>query len=444
MRCIVKFIFLALLAGQKAIALSKFFKVDDSTLFPLVGARSSADAESTPSFPSIVTNAGSADMMSSGEPPMYPRFDAVSSRNRPTTQSDNDAWLTKGVQPTPPDNLGSHLSDRAAFGQLPAATGLGGLSPSSSDAWRTAPELLPINETGNVVFREGSSVPPAFVANNFQTAPRMLQNQPFQMLSPMQFPGSAPFVYQQQYAAYQPVLGIAPAAAAGQAVALARGFQVDTPTASASALSVTGAHDMVEVPVDCTSAPFMTSCTKDGMRSTLSAMIQLTLVVLVAHYWRTHKVELFAHQDKEEELKASPDAFEDWRFSLFGCLEDVNTCVCGCCCPAILWSETISRVPGLLTFWVAFVAFVGLQFGTQIVIYLVGGTSGFFGLLFLVLLVYYRQQMRRKFKMENTPVKVVLDVATYCCCSCCAIIQEARHVREAIESGHHMHEPVAL
>lgn len=164
----------------------------------------------------------------------------------------------------------------------------------------------------------------------------------------------------------------------------------------------------------------------------ISSAIWASLLSLIAYYWRNTRIPKVPDASKQSDA----DEFKDFKYGLFGCFDDLNYCICGACCPAIRWAETISYVPRQLAFWGAFAMFVGLQFGSQVVTYFVGSGSGFIAVVFLCTLVYFRQQLRKQFDMEHgTPKTCCLDCFTYFCCGCCAIIQEARHVEDAVQCG---------
>jgi len=108
-------------------------------------------------------------------------------------------------------------------------------------------------------------------------------------------------------------------------------------------------------------------------------------------------------------------------FPLFGCYQDFKTCLLGCFCPYSRWADTIDRrFQPFWTYWKGF----ALMFLLVILNPYTAGLS-VFGVCIVGTL--FRQQLRRKFKIEhNTPKTVCTDVLTWLCCSPCAICQEAR------------------
>jgi Cys-rich protein (TIGR01571 family) len=153
---------------------------------------------------------------------------------------------------------------------------------------------------------------------------------------------------------------------------------------------------------------------------------ELLLVALFAYLYRENR-ELPALNKKSEQ----PD-LQDWTEHWYSCLSDMRYCLMGCFCPCVRWAETISLVKGLLPFWTAFL----INF---LLVVLVGIPAlGLVGQVFLCLLcVSYRQQIREKFNFkEKGGNTYITDCLLHCCCSCCAIIQEAKHVETALQFGH--------
>lgn len=159
----------------------------------------------------------------------------------------------------------------------------------------------------------------------------------------------------------------------------------------------------------------------------ISVLIWAILVVLVASRYVESKqppvVGLRKQGDEED-----PD---DWEFSPFSCFDDPGVAMLAMFCPGIRWAETLSYVPGFIPFWSAF----GIYLFIQIFSGLTAGTLGW--ILLALLCTAYRQELRIKFGLhEQGGWTYVVDCLLYCCCSCCAIAQEARHVKEARRRGH--------
>jgi len=156
-------------------------------------------------------------------------------------------------------------------------------------------------------------------------------------------------------------------------------------------------------------------------------LIWTSLVTAVAYFWHGHEVPA-VDPDKTKE------GFDDWKFRFCSfSFEDPLLCVCACCCPAIRWAETVSFVPDLLAFWPAFFFFMLLLALTRVDVW----ATGFVCACVLALMcTSYRQELRHRFGMQAGGVSYVTDCLLYLFCMCCAIQQEARHVEEALKSGH--------
>lgn len=120
---------------------------------------------------------------------------------------------------------------------------------------------------------------------------------------------------------------------------------------------------------------------------------------------------------------------QEFRFGLCDCFGDVRVCLCGLCCPAIRWADTVSTEKGgFLVFGAAFFVFCAVLGGLSLLcLYpLAGGVAWF---AFATLGMYYRQQIRQKYDLENdTAPSYIEDFCVWCCCAFCALCQEARQV----------------
>lgn len=123
------------------------------------------------------------------------------------------------------------------------------------------------------------------------------------------------------------------------------------------------------------------------------------------------------------------ESFQEWQHGVFSCASEPRTCLWGFLCPSIRWADTIGVV-GFLGFWSAFSIYVLLQ--------AVGVVTGevLLWITLALLCTGYRQQLRLKFGMRMDRVTFAQDCALYCCCPCCVIVQEAKHVDEALRVGH--------
>lgn len=150
----------------------------------------------------------------------------------------------------------------------------------------------------------------------------------------------------------------------------------------------------------------------------MNTLVYIAGGILVAFLFQTARQrypQAFAPQPRAD-ISSSP---KDFSFSLFGFLGDRNMCLLGCCCPCLVWSDSLERKE-LLSFWKAFAAFFGL-------LLLHSYTMGVSSLFIVVIGVFFRQKLRAGYEMENgTPKSVAIDVLAWCFCQPCAIIQEAR------------------
>lgn len=160
-----------------------------------------------------------------------------------------------------------------------------------------------------------------------------------------------------------------------------------------------------------------------------SMLVWIILIAVIAHFYRQSRN--YPELDASLANVDSQRALTNWTAGFCSCYEDCLACWCACCCPCIRWAETLSLVEGLLVFWVGFVVYLSLSFMNLL-------TS--ITLLWLALVIIctaYRQQLRIKFDFERQGgCSILTDCLLYTCCTCCAIVQEARHVEAAMKYGH--------
>eukprot|EP00440_Ansanella_granifera_P012913 gb/GFBE01014027.1/.p1 GENE.gb/GFBE01014027.1/~~gb/GFBE01014027.1/.p1 ORF type:complete len:240 (+),score=67.70 gb/GFBE01014027.1/:1-720(+) len=151
----------------------------------------------------------------------------------------------------------------------------------------------------------------------------------------------------------------------------------------------------------------------------------LVLGLAAAYYFKKN-----AKMPEHDHLMKEPD-MQAWSSGPFDCFQNLPIAAWACCCPGVRWAGNLDQVK-LLDFWPAFAIFLSLE--------LIGMIPSLYasGLLLLGIMVYYRNQMRRMFNMPNAnaPMTVCGDCAFVCCCSCCAIAQEARHLEIACKINH--------
>lgn len=122
----------------------------------------------------------------------------------------------------------------------------------------------------------------------------------------------------------------------------------------------------------------------------------------------------------------------------FSCMDDLEVSACACCCPGLVWADTMNTV-SVLSYWRAFVVYLAVV----VVVPWFESTLGFSSESLMVdafvvqfvatiaLFTYFRQQLREKLQMKTGAVELAKDFFSWCCCSCCAVAQEARHVKFA-------------
>lgn len=136
----------------------------------------------------------------------------------------------------------------------------------------------------------------------------------------------------------------------------------------------------------------------------------------------------FLSMDPQMSPYGSPDDVQgEFSTGLFDCCEKPKICLMGWCCLPVLFADTM-RLAGLLSFWTAL-----------LVCLLLGPVFGLLGVGWLALglfLFQKRRQLRREFDMEQDGASCAKDMLAVCCCTCCTVIQEHRHIEKAHEVGH--------
>lgn len=110
------------------------------------------------------------------------------------------------------------------------------------------------------------------------------------------------------------------------------------------------------------------------------------------------------------------------------CFEDGEVCFCSFICMPLRWSDT-QNLAKMIGFWTAFALFAVMLLLNNALAAGPFFTAG--------LIVYYRQQLRKKLKLENDNVRTCcVDFCYAFWCPCCAVAQEAHIVKEGIQSGY--------
>lgn len=218
-----------------------------------------------------------------------------------------------------------------------------------------------------------------------------------------------------------------------------------------------------------------------AITGTITMVVFTTFIGFFYHHSSPNRVPM-GRPDPEVDGK-----FTSWSSGVCGCFADLEVCCCSMCCYPVRWAMTMSFVPGLLTFWLAFFLVVVLQTGNHFVETIIteyvrtdwevwaweqeqfqGNATGWDWdvfwpkfqkqvekekmiphehrwlevfmnvccLLSILLPMFYRQKLRQTFGMPVGGATFITDFCLHLCCSCCAIAQEARHVELARKSGH--------
>lgn len=101
-----------------------------------------------------------------------------------------------------------------------------------------------------------------------------------------------------------------------------------------------------------------------------------------------------------------------------------------CLCPNVRWAENFTMVGISSSFW--------MVFGVLQLLFFCSGMAPFLWISAVAIGVHCRQTIRRQFKMEGhfECAACLGDCVIYCCCPCCAIAQEARHLDLAAQADH--------
>lgn len=162
----------------------------------------------------------------------------------------------------------------------------------------------------------------------------------------------------------------------------------------------------------------------------LSAFVSVCVVLCCAYVYMKNKVDPWGQVPRDGlDHEAYLLDKSDWRFGLCDCFQTPPLCLLSCCCPAIRWADTM-RMAGIMSFYTG-----------VMVMTVLGALSPFAGglstLIMLAIAVHHRQNIRRLFGMPaGNAATYCTDCCVYMCCSCCAIVQEARQVEEAYAVNH--------
>jgi len=172
--------------------------------------------------------------------------------------------------------------------------------------------------------------------------------------------------------------------------------------------------------------PQPTSPVDQVLAQLIHLLFSVAITALAAYLYVNHKPDFglkVSEGDKPENLNGT------FKHGLFRCFDTPLLSLFTCCCFPVRWADSM-RMVGLVTFIVG-VAIMGISdaFASTFV----GGAAW---IAVAVVGTMYRQKMRAAFDMESTHTVMFLDFLSWCCCSCCATVQEARQVEEAKMLGH--------
>lgn len=162
-----------------------------------------------------------------------------------------------------------------------------------------------------------------------------------------------------------------------------------------------------------------------GLLAALSlVLMSVLLIAILACAYQRYQEDFPTAVHPFDQNRTIPFNQNKWRFGLFDCMAaDKLLCLMACCCPAIRWADTM-RLVGFYGFWTAVLLCAFLSSAAQ-------ATAGLTALLFVGIATQRRQELRKLFNISSGGSTLATDCLTYLCCSCCAIIQEARVVEEA-------------
>jgi Cys-rich protein (TIGR01571 family) len=172
-------------------------------------------------------------------------------------------------------------------------------------------------------------------------------------------------------------------------------------------------------------ALWKTAFLHNPMTAVALCSLQAILVIAIAYMYKRHKPAMSVFDLAEKRLHQQGN----WAYHPFDASDmrtDWPICCMACWCPAIRWADTIgSDSMRRGSFWPAFFVFF-------ILMLLAPMTFGFSILVALCFGIYCRQEIRRKFQKERSWKSYLSDCFLWCCCPCCAIIQEAREVEKVL------------
>jgi len=135
----------------------------------------------------------------------------------------------------------------------------------------------------------------------------------------------------------------------------------------------------------------------------------------------------------------------DFSIGCFDCFSDMQYCLHGCCCGTCRWADTL-QAAGVTSFYAAIFFVIAASMTISIVLQVltvllqavIGQLIPLGALTYVfvpMLYMYFRQNMRAKLNPSTPPFadkgQAALDCLSYCFCTCCSIVQDAREVDKA-------------
>lgn len=159
----------------------------------------------------------------------------------------------------------------------------------------------------------------------------------------------------------------------------------------------------------------------------IANVVSTVLITMLAAFYFKQEMKMWP----EVEPNADPAELKDWSTGGMACFSDMPTCLCACCCLPVVWADNTDMV-GYMKFWIAFAACLFLRAACAW-----PAVSGVAYLIMIVMFTLFRRHLRKIFDMPGRDCGgLVCDTCFICCCMCCAIAQEARHIQDASRAGH--------
>lgn len=165
----------------------------------------------------------------------------------------------------------------------------------------------------------------------------------------------------------------------------------------------------------------------------IELMISVTVFMIFSAIYKPRVTDKRPTSTGQQPTSTGPGMAPIFRHGLFSCCEDMDQCMHGWCCPYTRAADTM-HAAGVWTFWEAFNSLILLFVTYEILALMSAGFLGnsapgmlVGGMLFGYVFGKKRGELRVK---SGAKADFLSDFATWWCCACCAIVQEARHIDE--------------